>query len=71
MITYTKSKDVPVPSHRRGRQPLYDFPKLKRGESFFVQTESERNAYRKIAKRDMIKIVTRTERDGYRIWRAK
>lgn len=71
MITYTKSKDVPVPQHKRGRIPLYDFPKLKRGESFFVQTVSERNAYRKIAKRDMIKIVTRTERDGYRIWRLK
>ena len=72
-------KNIPMPDYQRGRlakgSSKYNFDKMNVGDSFFVETDDINhpmlNSVRVFAYRNGIRVTTRKQDSGYRVWRVK
>lgn len=69
-MTVTIEKNVPMPE--KGTYSKYPWKTMEVGDSFFViVSESARSAMSSNAKRFGIRVMTRKEGDGVRVWRIE
>ena len=74
--TYTIERNIPVHAEagRRGRPTSalgQVIRKMQPGESVVVPSSSARSTAVKIARDNGLKVVTRREGDGFRVWRVE
>lgn len=63
-------KGIPLPGESRGRKRKYPWADMLIGDSFFTRIKS-RKGFHTNAKRAGIKITTRKEAEGFRVWRTE
>lgn len=67
---YEIQKNIPIPEIRRVGKYVQPLKALQVGESFWYKADHSSGALI-AAKRMGLKIVTRKELDGFRVWRVK
>ena len=67
--------DIPLPSSLAGRPKKYPFSEMNVGDSFVIQSRSERDSISgivsRLSKKNGTKFTVRKTADGYRCWRIK
>jgi hypothetical protein len=66
----TIDKKIPMPNERTNGLWRSVLVKMKKGHSILVNDERERSAIWHSAKRLDVKLISRTEGDKIRVWRA-
>jgi len=75
MSQYEIEKNVPLTERKRGKNTIYPFGDLEVGDSFFVDNKPAKtvvcaaSAYKR--SHPEIKLVTRKNENGVRVWRVE
>lgn len=69
-IEIQKGVPIPLKCRRTNIDMLEALLKMAEGDSFFVNTNKQYRAVIGLAQRNKIKIVSRAQEGGYRIWKV-